>query len=236
VARIGTNQVEKAIVQLGVRCTLEQVLADTQAILAAGKAQDYLTIVNLTQSAAAGLLEQYLAAMIIYLDNFAGLKESFRVDCGAPREWQDASGKVWLADRDWLAGAGDWGYVGGLVADRGEIKVDGALPDLQKLYATERFGMIQYNFRLKKGTYKVRLHFMEGWCTAVGQRVFDVTLNGKKVLETFDVFKEAGGKNKAWVKEFTVETPQELLEVGFIAIGKDTPKVDGIEIEKATEK
>jgi hypothetical protein len=49
--------------------------------------------------------------------------------------------------------------------------------------------------------YTVRLHFAEPTCDRVGQRVFDVVVGDKVVLKDFDVFAQAGGRNKALVKE-----------------------------------
>jgi len=50
--------------------------------------------------------------------------------------------------------------------------------------------------------YTVRLYFAEPEDVAAGQRVFHVSLQGKQVLDNFDVVGEAGGPRKALVKEF----------------------------------
>ena len=51
-------------------------------------------------------------------------------------------------------------------------------------------------------TYTVRLYFSEPDDLKPGQRLFDVTMQGKAVLDNFDIVKEAGGMNKSLVKEF----------------------------------
>ena len=48
--------------------------------------------------------------------------------------------------------------------------------------------------------YTVRLHFVEPWEKAAGKRVMDVTVNGQPGLTKFDIFAEAGGRNKAIVR------------------------------------
>ena len=58
------------------------------------------------------------------------------------------------------------------------------------------------------GKVKVELFFAETYTTQPGQRVFDVALNGQTVLKDFDIFREAGGQNRALVKTFTVDAPQ----------------------------
>ena len=50
--------------------------------------------------------------------------------------------------------------------------------------------------------YTVRLHFSEPDQLAAGKRVFAVSLQGKSVLEQLDVSQEAGGANRAIVREF----------------------------------
>ncbi len=92
-------------------------------------------------------------------------------------------------------------------------------PAPEAVYQSERYGT-SFTYRspvLAEGRrYLVRLHFAEiywgidglgGTGTGIGTRVFDVTVSnlrepGKKVLSNFDIFKEAGGANKAIVREF----------------------------------
>jgi len=60
--------------------------------------------------------------------------------------------------------------------------------------------------------YTVRLHFAELENAAEGDRLFDVGLQGEKVLQGFDIVKEAGGRNRCLVKEFKgVKLTRELL-------------------------
>jgi hypothetical protein len=59
---------------------------------------------------------------------------------------------------------------------------------------------------LKKVSYPplahtVRLHFSEPEAVAVGERVFDVAIQGETVLENFDIAKETGGKGGTVVRE-----------------------------------
>ncbi len=47
------------------------------------------------------------------------------------------------------------------------------------------------------------LKFAEPVWSAKGKRVFNVTINGTKVLSNFDIFAAAGGEFKAVDKTFT---------------------------------
>ena len=53
---------------------------------------------------------------------------------------------------------------------------------------------------VKPGDYSVRLVFVEPESKKVGERVFDVSLQGKAVLKGFDVIKEAKGRMRAVTK------------------------------------
>ena len=76
------------------------------------------------------------------------------------------------------------------------------------------------------------LFFAETRWTDVGQRTFDVTINGNVVLTTYDIFAVAGGANKAIAVPFNA-APTEAGEivVGFRKNGADQPKVDAITVE-----
>jgi hypothetical protein len=52
------------------------------------------------------------------------------------------------------------------------------------------------------GAYTVRLHFVESYFTAARRRVFNVTINGVRVLTNFDIFSSAGGADRAFVQAF----------------------------------
>ena len=67
--------------------------------------------------------------------------------------------------------------------------------------------------RVKK--YTVRLHFAEPDGLTAGKRVFSVSLQGKKVLDKFDIAKEAGGPNRSVVREFKGVTVRDRLVIEF---------------------
>ena len=61
-----------------------------------------------------------------------------------------------------------------------------------------------------KGVFTVRLGFAALPGDKLGQRVFDVKINGKKVLTSFDIMKEARRPDRAVWKEFNVTLGQSL--------------------------
>jgi len=84
-------------------------------------------------------------------------------------------------------------------------------------------------------SFTVRLHFAELEDVQPGQRVFDVALQGKTVLERLDVAREAGGKNRALVKAFRgVEAGEqiviELASRGRPDVRSALPVISGVEV------
>lgn len=66
-------------------------------------------------------------------------------------------------------------------------------------------------------SFTVRMHFAElDAGVAAGMRVFDVKMQEKIVLKDFDVVSEAGGPNKAIVKEFRHVMASEKITIEFI--------------------
>jgi len=86
------------------------------------------------------------------------------------------------------------------------------------------------------GTYTVRLYFNDTENIGVKQRTFSVKLQGKKVLDDFDIIAEAGGApGTAVVKEFTGIKVDENLRVQFVPkkgdlLDRQMPVINGIEI------
>jgi hypothetical protein len=79
-------------------------------------------------------------------------------------------------------------------------------------------------------SYTVRLHFAELQGYGVGERLFHVSLNGTQVLTDFDIVAEAGGVNRAVVREFTaVADASGDIVVNFDS-GNNWPLINGIEL------
>src|SRR6202011_3002587 len=73
------------------------------------------------------------------------------------------------------------------------------------VYQTGRIGNFTYTIGgfVAGSNATVRLHFAETYWSDVGQRLFNVSINGKQVLTSFDIFAAAGGQNIANIQQFT---------------------------------
>ncbi len=108
------------------------------------------------------------------------------------------------------------------ITDKIDTSVPHAAPE--KVYQSFQLKRNWYLFVMKpvapdKG-YTVRLHFVEPTYTEPGKRWFDVSINGKQVLNNFDIFQAAGAKDKAVVKDFPNVVPDEY---GNITVECDPP-------------
>ncbi|WP_062545193.1 malectin domain-containing carbohydrate-binding protein [Rufibacter tibetensis] len=104
------------------------------------------------------------------------------------------------------------------------------------LYQTERYGWgqtLSYAIPLTSGQYKVVLHFAEVFFQSAGQRVFDVFIEGGKVLDNYDITKKVGAQ-AAVTETFTVSVTDGTLSLYMSALaadgGVDNPKISGIEV------
>src|SRR4029453_6688622 len=82
------------------------------------------------------------------------------------------------------------GFVGGLSFSTTHSVTGTSDP---ALYQTVRYApTLTYNIPVVNGTYTVTLYFAEIYFNASGQRMFDVSIEGQTVLQTFDIWAVAG--------------------------------------------
>ncbi|XP_035549619.1 probable leucine-rich repeat receptor-like serine/threonine-protein kinase At3g14840 isoform X3 [Juglans regia] len=103
-----------------------------------------------------------------------------------------------------------------------------------RLYMTARFSPLSltyYAFCLVSGNYRVRLHFAETVFTddetyrSLGRRIFDVYIQGERVLKDFDIVKAAGGVRKPYTQSFNAKVTNSTLEIRFYWAGKGTTDI-----------
>jgi hypothetical protein len=116
--------------------------------------------------------------------------DTWRIRGGAG-DFKDHAGRVWSEDK---------AFEGGDTVGTGLSITAKEDPEL---YENERWGPdFNYVVPVIPGKYQVRLKFAETYLTQPGQRVFDVIINGRKVLDHFDILREAKGFAKGIDKCF----------------------------------
>ncbi|XP_065629647.1 probable LRR receptor-like serine/threonine-protein kinase At1g53430 isoform X2 [Quercus suber] len=103
------------------------------------------------------------------------------------------------------------------------------------IYETARVAPLSlryYGLCLRKGSYKVKLHFAEimfsndQTFSSLGRRIFNVSIQGKLELKDFNIVEEAGGVGMPIIKEFDdVLVSGSTLEIHFYWAGKGTTSI-----------
>ncbi len=150
--------------------------------------------------------------------------DTARVNCGGPA-YTGGDGRVWAADS---------GFVDGTVyAPDNPPNIEGT--NDPSLHQTERYGDasdFSYNFNMNPGTYRVVLHNATLWDGACGEgtRVFDVTINGTKVLTDYDMSAHVPCLT-AHDTSFNVSTGLDgKINITFQVGAVQNPKINAIEV------
>ncbi len=131
--------------------------------------------------------------------------------------YTDSSNNLWIHDTK---------------ADGGEIyTVNNTIANTStpSLYQSERYGKdINYGFNVPNGKYQVKVKFSEIYFTQAGERVFNLTLNGSKVLDNFDILSETQPFT-AIDKTYNVTVTDQKINLDFSTV-KDNAKLASLEI------
>ncbi|MDB5353621.1 MAG: Di-glucose binding within endoplasmic reticulum [Phycisphaerales bacterium] len=143
-----------------------------------------------------------------------------RVSAGSTAAIRDSRGNTWQPDSN---------FDGGEIVDRGPIAI--ANTDKPGVYRTEHYVMTGWHKDLPNGRYAVNLHFAETcpYINGPGQRVFHMNVQGIDCRD-FDVFKEAGGRDRALIKTFHVAVTDGRLAIRFQQTDKNAPEINGVEV------
>jgi hypothetical protein len=155
-----------------------------------------------------------------------------RIFAGA-QDFTDSTGDVWAPDTNTAEVAVSGGILNRPTSPPAIGKALPATSD-QALYQSERYGNFSYTFsHLPEGYYQVRLKFAEIFDKQAGQRVFDVSINGNRVLQNFDVFATAGGADIAVDQTFGNIAPSSgeiVIEFDGTGSVDPNPKIGAVEI------
>ena len=149
--------------------------------------------------------------------------KAIRIKAGKSESVKDADGNVWLADQ---------GFEGGQTIERPDIQIANTKsPDL---YRSEHYSMDSFSCDVPNGKYIAKLHFAETFegITGEGQRVFSFNVQGHE-FKDFDVWKKAGGANRAYVVTVPVEVTDGKFKIAFTS-NIENPQINAIEITPKT--
>ena len=200
-------------------------IADVKVFTGITPADDGLLHLHLSSNKSRGLLNG-----IEIVPDAAGLMHPVRIVAGdSPRI--TAGEKLWHPDRY---------FRGGRKVTRTNSILGTAEPDLFK---GERHGNFVYTIPVARGKYRVTVWFAETYFGlsnpgggGTGSRVFNVNCGERALLKNFDIYKEAGGENRAIGKTFRGidPNPQDKLVLSFVPV-RNYACVNAIEIMPDTQ-
>ncbi len=150
-----------------------------------------------------------------------------RVNVGGG-EYTGVDGRIWSADQK---DDGEFGYDG---SRSGTGDTNHAIADTEDdaLYQTNRYRINAYRFAVPSaGEYMVELHFCEEYHEEAGKRIFDVSIEGTRVLDDLDIIAEVG-HDVALVYTFEAEVTDGVLDVTFQNV-LENAMISGIEVKSA---
>ncbi len=83
------------------------------------------------------------------------------------------------------------------------------------LYQSARYELSYYRITVPNGTYKVTLKFCETRVNKPGRRIFNVLLEGKKVIEDLDIFAKLGANTALDYTIENIEVSDGRLDIDF---------------------
>lgn len=102
-----------------------------------------------------------------------------------------------------------------------------------EIYKTERWSSyLAYAIPVETGKqYKVTIKLAEIYADVAGARLFDVSIEGLLFLDNYDMFLQAGGKNKAVDTSIIVNATQEFISIELTAV-LDNAAIKGIIVDE----
>ena len=120
------------------------------------------------------------------------------------------SGSVSPSGSEWSP---EYGATNGFL---GTFDFDVSGTDHESLFRSLRYGPdFSYSLEVPSGAYEVVLWACEPWKTAVGQRVFDVSLEGQVALDDLDLFAECGHRAAYASPPLPVTVTDGVLDIRF---------------------
>ncbi|WP_256013853.1 glycoside hydrolase family 2 TIM barrel-domain containing protein [Desertivirga xinjiangensis] len=111
------------------------------------------------------------------------------INAGSNSQYLDQAKNIWIEDRPYQKGS--FGYIGGAPATLNIKTVKKNTEDMPLFYSYHN-DIKAYRLDVPNGQYEVELCFIENDKIAGGERIFDVAINGDKVLQNLDLSSECG--------------------------------------------
>jgi len=112
-----------------------------------------------------------------------------------------------------------------------QFEVANVSPEEHAVFAKEFYGNLVWRWSdVPEGEYTIELGFCEGYVGTPDERVFHVAINGRRVLEDFDIVKEAGGPRLAVLRTFKCTADKGQVEIKLLTGRANGPSVSRLRI------
>ena len=155
-------------------------------------------------TAAALALSTAATGAVIFAPGAQAAGETYRMTV-LPSPYRSSDGTVWAARTGFDGGDFSPSYSSGTIRGASD----------SRLYYPELVRFRSWSKPVENGTYRVTLKMREQWWTRPGQRVFDVTAEGRTALANVDIV-AAVGKDAAYDRTFDVPVTDGRLDLGFV--------------------
>lgn len=150
----------------------------------------------------------------------------FGVNSGGSLYVSPVTGNKFDADKNFVGG-NTWTFTSSASISQSQESAE--------LYNSVRFSSsnFRYDIPAPNGNYVLKLRFLEGDASFVGNSRFGVTVNGNSILSNFDIGASAGGANRALDRDFNVTASGGMVSVVFTNSGGGRALVSAVELTAA---
>ncbi|TYK27871.1 putative LRR receptor-like serine/threonine-protein kinase [Cucumis melo var. makuwa] len=167
---------------------------------------------------------------------------SLFINCGGQR--MEVDGNEYEEDAtpggksNFLSFSDRWGYsstgvfLGDENANYRAISTNSSIPNIYQTARLAPLSLKYYGLCLRRGSYNVKLHFTEIMYTSdqtfssLGERIFDISIQGKLVQKDFNIMEKAGGVGKTFIlEESNILVNGSTLEIHLYWAGKGTTAI-----------
>ena len=127
--------------------------------------------------------ENIASTNIVWIDIPQPLGDTIKINTGGGQIGEFLQDQVWGSDKEYGHLAGNFQFV--------TDAIDIQNTDNDAIYRSSLNRVALYKIRVKPGTYSLTLSFSENHYDNIGDRVFDIYIEGNQVVEGLDVFENA---------------------------------------------
>jgi len=146
---------------------------------------------------------------IVWIDTPQLLGDTIKINTGGGQIGEFLQDQVWGSDKEYGHLAGNFQFV--------TDAIDIQNTDNDDIYRSSLNRVALYKIRVKPGTYSLTLSFSENHYDNIGDRVFDIFIEGNQVVEGLDVFDNASAFSLYTINFNNIEVLDGILDIHLSA-------------------